>query len=346
MERFAEHHDAAPTAGRLREVLGFGPNPGALRMLSYAPPDLRPDAPLVVVLHGCGQSAEAFAVGAGWTELADRGGFALLCPEQASANNRGLCFNWFRPADIRPRTGEAASIRQMIEHVLSPAGPDHRPVFVVGFSAGGSMALAMLATAPEVFAAGAVIAGVAYGAAANLGEALLAMSLAPPRSPDSLGDAVRRAARGGGPWPRLSVWQGLADRTVTPASADRIVTQWLNLHDLPAEPSRIEILPGQTVSHWDTAADQAVLELHRLDGLGHGAPLAVGGAEGVGQAGPFLLDAGVSSTLEIARFWGLPGLARPAAAVEAEVTGETPAARGWRAIGRRLHAIARRVLGR
>ena len=328
MERFAERQDAAPTAGRLREVAGFGPNPGALRMLTYAPPGLRADAPLVVVLHGCGQSAEAFAVGAGWTQLADRGGFAVLCAEQTTANNRGLCFNWFRPADIRPRTGEAASIRQMIEHALASAGPDQRQVFVVGLSAGGSMALAMLATAPELFTAGAVIAGVAYGAAANLGEALLAMSLAPPRSPESLGDAVRRAARRNGPWPRLSVWQGMADRTVAPANADRIVTQWRNLHDLPAEPSRIEVLQGQTVSRWTAASGQTVLELHRVDGLGHGAPLTAGGPEGIGQAGPFLLDTSVSSTLEIARFWGLPGAARLVKTTETRRSRPAPAGGG------------------
>src|SRR5579859_4411372 len=250
MNFIAEGRGAAPPGVRLNEVVAFGPNPGALRMLTYAPPGLRAGAPLVVVLHGCGQSAEDFAAGAGWIDLADRCGFALLCPEQNRANNRGGCFNWFRPADVRREGGEAASIRQMVEHFLVQARLDRRRVFVVGLSAGGSMALAMLATAPDVFAAGAVIAGVAYGAASNPGKAMLAMTLGTPRSTGSLADAIRRASRHAGPWPRLSIWQGGADRTVAPANAQQIVAQWLDLQGLARTPSLVEALTGQVVSRW------------------------------------------------------------------------------------------------
>ena len=339
MEPFAERRADAPAGARLSEVAGFGPNPGALRMLTYAPPGLRPGAPLVVVLHGCGQTAEKIAVGAGWTDLADRRGFALLCPEQIRANNRGRCFNWFRPADVRPEGGEAASIRQMVDHLLARGRLDRRRVFVVGLSAGGSMALAMLATAPEVFAAGAVIAGVAYGAARNVGEAMLAMTLGTPRSSGSLADAVRRASRSTGPWPRLSVWQGLADRTVAPANAHQIIAQWLDLHGLAPTPSLAEALTDHVVSRWRDPAGRAVLELHLVDGIGHGAPLATAGPDGLGWEGPFLLETGVSSTLEIARFWGL--LDRPEA--PALPKPEPAARRGRQSIVSRLLALVRRV---
>src|ERR1700712_3848989 len=81
--------------GRLEEVAEFGDNPGALRMLRYVPPGLPPGAPLVVVLHGCTQTASGYDRGTGWSVLAQRHGFAVLFPEQARANNHNTCFNWF-----------------------------------------------------------------------------------------------------------------------------------------------------------------------------------------------------------------------------------------------------------
>src|SRR5688500_4913085 len=75
----------------------FGSNPGNLAMLKYVPDNLPAQAPLVVILHGCGQKAAGYDIGAGWSELADRWGFALLLPEQQMSNNVGGCFNWFDP---------------------------------------------------------------------------------------------------------------------------------------------------------------------------------------------------------------------------------------------------------
>jgi poly(hydroxyalkanoate) depolymerase family esterase len=346
MKPFAERPDAAPAGVRLSEVSAFGPNPGALRMLTYKPPGLRPGAPLVVLLHGCGQSAEALAVGSGWIDLADRRGFALLCPEQTRGNNRGRCFNWFQPIDVRREGGEAASIRRMIDHFSAHARLDQRRVFITGLSAGGSMALAMLATAPELFAAGAVIAGVAYGAASSPGDALLAMTLGTARSPASLADAVRRASRHAGPWPRLAVWQGLADRTVAPANARRIVAQWVDLLGLDPTPSEVDALAGQTVSRWRNSAGRAVLELHLVEGMAHGAPLAATGPDGLGREGPFLLETGLSSTQEIARSWGLLDQPKPPRepTVKPSPNARPAAPRERRSLGGRLLALVRRLL--
>src|SRR5688500_5048007 len=123
--------------GRLREVPDFGSNPGKLRMLTYVPPGLAPASPLVVVLHGCTQTAACYDHGAGWSTLADRYGFALVFPEQQQANNPRLCFNWFQPGDIARERGEASSIRQMVEHMTREHDSDRQRVFVNGLSAGG-----------------------------------------------------------------------------------------------------------------------------------------------------------------------------------------------------------------
>jgi len=93
--------DADIVAPGFDEDRSFGSNPGNLRMLSYAPPRLAANPPLVVVLHGCAQTAADYNHGAGWSTLADRYGFVLLLPEQQRSNNSARCFNWFEPGDIQ-----------------------------------------------------------------------------------------------------------------------------------------------------------------------------------------------------------------------------------------------------
>jgi feruloyl esterase len=106
----------------LRETIRFGSNPGNLRMFVHRPPDLADNPALVVVLHGCTQSAEGYDLGAGWSTLADRYGFVLLFPEQQRSNNPNGCFNWFLPAHSQRDRGEPLSIRQMIEKSIIGAG--------------------------------------------------------------------------------------------------------------------------------------------------------------------------------------------------------------------------------
>ena len=103
--------------------------------------------------------------------MADQHGFALLFPEQQRPNNPHLCFNWFLPNDIRRDSGEALSIRQMVEAMILAHGLDRLRVFVTGLSAGGAMASVMLSAYPDVFAGGAIIAGLPYGCAATIPEA-------------------------------------------------------------------------------------------------------------------------------------------------------------------------------
>jgi len=126
-------------SSHLDETINFGSNPGALRMFTYLPPQVPAECALVVVLHACTQSAASYDLGAGWSTLANRFGFALLLPEQQRSNNPNGCFNWFQSGDIERGRGEALSIRQMVEKMASDHGIDRTRVFVTGLSAGGAM---------------------------------------------------------------------------------------------------------------------------------------------------------------------------------------------------------------
>jgi len=305
-----------PAHTHLQEVHGFGSNPGNLRMFRYLPDNLAAGPPLVVVLHGCTQTAAGYDLGAGWSTLADRYGFALLMPEQQRANNPNGCSNWFLPEHSRRDAGEPSSIRQMIEKMVVDNRIDRDRVFVTGLSAGGAMTSVMLACYPEVFAAGAIVAGLPYGAAANVQQAFESMYKSPARSAREWGDLVRSASAHSGPWPRVSVWHGNADKTVIPSNAGEILKQWTAVHGLPVAPSSKAMVDGYPREVWRNASGDELIESYSITGMAHGTPLATGEVEGAcGAAGPFLLQVGISSSYHIAKFFGLAvaGGVRPAA---------------------------------
>lgn len=298
----------AKTSGRLETLSDFGSNPGSLAARVYVPADLAPFSPLVVVLHGCTQNSAGYDHGSGWSELADAHGFAVLYPEQQRSNNANLCFNWFVPEDIRRDGGEASSIRQMVARMVDLHGLDPTRIFVTGLSAGGAMTAVMLATYPEVFAGGAVIAGIPYGAATTMSGAFDRMRGGRGPDAEALGRLVRQASGHEGPWPTLSVWHGDADKTVDYSNAALLVDQWRTLHGLPAEPSRTETVDGYPRKVWTDATGRAVIEDFRIGGMGHGTPIdPVGDGTGAGGGitGPYMLNAGIASSRHIADFWGL-----------------------------------------
>ncbi|MDB5644102.1 MAG: Esterase [Hyphomicrobiales bacterium] len=286
----------------LVEVTDFEPNPGQLRMFVHVPKRLPARPALVVVLHGCRQTAQGYDLGTGWSQIAERDGFIVCLPEQRGGNNPQQCFNWFTERSTTRGSGEAGSIAAMVEHLAVAHDVDRKRIFVTGLSAGGAMTATMLATYPEVFAAGAVIAGLPYRAAVSVGGALDVMSNGDRRSAADAADAVRGASEHAGPWPRLSVWHGTADETVTKDNAAALIAQWRELTGVRSAPSREESVRGQVHRVWLSATGAEQIEEYELADFGHGAPLDVAA---LGQAGPFLLEAGISSTLHIAEFFGL-----------------------------------------
>jgi feruloyl esterase len=187
------------------------------------------------------------------------------------------------------------------------------------------MTSVMLATYPETFAGGAIIAGLPYGAANNVQQAFENMYQCPPRPPRLWGDLVRQASPHRGPWPRISVWQGGADTTVIPANATEIIKQWADVHGLPARPSRETTVDGFPRRVWLNSAGEEMIESYTIPAMAHGTPLAAGtGDDQCGVAGPFLLEVGISSSYHIARFFGLTAARHSSETISREL--RTPAA--------------------
>jgi feruloyl esterase len=290
---------------RLTEVKAFGSNPGALRMWIYAPKILKPSPALVVVLHGCTQSAAGYIHGAGWAGSADERGFVVLAPEQQKTNNQKSCFTWFEPGDTARDKGEAFSIRQMIEKAVHDHNVDRSRIFVTGLSAGGAMTAVMLAAYPELFAGGAIVGGLPYGAAMNVQQAFESMFQVRNRSAEEWGNLVRGASAHEGAWPRISIWHGSGDRTVQPGNGEELVKQWTNIHGFPEVPTAEGWIDGAKRRVWrKDGADW--IEHYNIPNMGHGTPVNTRpGRPRGGQAGPFFLDTGIHSTFYIAQFWGL-----------------------------------------
>lgn len=286
------------TSVELRQVSSFGSNPGNLSMFEYVPATVATkNAPVVMALHGCTQSASDYQK-TGWNTLADSVGAIIVYP-QTTAN--GSCFAWWDPANARRGAGQALSMAQMVDSVKSRYAVGQ--VFITGLSAGGAMTNVMLAAYPEVFSAGAVMAGVPYRCADNQNAAYGCMFGSKNLSHTQWGDLVRSGAPTPRAYPRVAVWHGTSDGVVVPVNADEQILQWTNVNGVSATPTTTETVGPATVTRYISSNGAVQVESWRIAKMSHGT--AVDPARGCGTAGAFILDVGLCSTNYAAIFFGL-----------------------------------------
>lgn len=131
--------------------------------------------PMIVMLHGCTQSADDFARGTQMNRLAEENGFLVLYPEQAAGANASRCWNWFQPHDQERGQGEPSMIAGMLRAVARTHGVDERRIFAAGLSAGAAMAVVLGQAYPDIFAAVGAHSGLPFASAHDIPSALAAM---------------------------------------------------------------------------------------------------------------------------------------------------------------------------
>lgn len=291
----------------LTSVADFGSNPGALDMYEYVPANLPSGRPLVVVMHGCTQTAAAMEA-AGWNALADKHQFAVLYPQQRNANQQLGCFTWYATGDIARASGEAESVMQMIDASIAMHGGDKNRVYVTGLSAGGAFVAVMLAAYPDRFRAGSAMAGVPYKCASDVTSGQSCASSGATKTPEQWGGLVRDAFPGfAGAYPRVQIWHGSMDYTVAMSNSTELVKQWTNVWGIDQTPDATEMISNATRTRY-MAGSQVAVELYVVNGMGHA--IATGGDDlGACPAtsGAFFSDQKICSTLRAAEFFGLFG---------------------------------------
>lgn len=189
--------------------------------------------PLLVMLHGCGQDADGFAVVTRMNRIAESERFVVLYPEQQRMANAQGCWNWFDTTHGRAR-GEAALILQAIDQACLLHGADRHRVAIAGLSAGASMAALLAARHPGRFKAVVMHSGIPPGTAHSPLSALGAMhgrrATKPlPAAPPAQG------------WPPLLVIHGTADAVVAPRNGRAAALVWAEAEGArPSTPRRLQ----------------------------------------------------------------------------------------------------------
>lgn len=295
-----------PTAYAIDSVGNFGSNPGQLSMFTHVP-DVNGPIPLVLVLHGCTQN-RGYADAVGMLDFADSLGFAVAIAEQPSSNNQNTCFNWFETGDIARGSGEAASLKSMVDFMINTYDIDTSQIYVTGLSAGGAMTTVMLATYPDVFAAGAIFAGTPYRCGTGFVNAFSCMGGNVTKTQNEWATLVENATNHNGPWPRILAIHGKRDNTVNQKNADDIALQWTGVHGLAAAATSSSTGGGVTRSFWREGGQNngtLLVETIKIDNMDHGTP--VDPNDGCGTAGAFVLNVGLCGSLEALDFFGLTG---------------------------------------
>jgi poly(hydroxyalkanoate) depolymerase family esterase len=241
---------------------------------------------LVVMLHGCNQNPDDFAIGTAMNDVAEKNGLLVAYPHQAKTHNPSSCWNWFRPTDQKRGQGEPAILAGIVRELASEFHLRREETFVAGLSAGAAMAMVMAETYPDLFGAVGVHSGLDYKSASDVASAFAAMR----------GTPVPHAAasqRGKSPV-RAIVFHGAADRTVHPSNAERIFDR---LRLSWAEHDRLDTQEGAGYTRITIGPGKApLMEVWSVDSLGHA-------WSGGNPSGSFTDARGPNASAEMVRFF-------------------------------------------
>ena len=293
----------------LVEITDFGANKGNLEMYIYKPEISEGKLPLVVMLHGCAQTANEIAEQSGWDTLADSNNFMVIYPQQKVGNNLNKCFNWYENRDISKDDGESETIKEMILFAIQNYAIDPSKIFISGMSAGGAMTNVLLANYPDLFDSGAILSGIPFKAANDLATAYAAMQGKVEKTAAEWVASIRDINPNyEGEYPKVVIFHGVDDPFVNIKNAEIIEMQWKGIHKIESEPTLVPEFNGNA----DIAKTAyfknncPVIVKYEINNLGHAMAVDPGTEKQQGgNMARFAVDKNFHTTYWTAKFFGL-----------------------------------------
>ncbi|MFY1623240.1 PHB depolymerase family esterase [Micromonospora sp. WMMD735] len=263
------------SAATLTQVTNFGTNPTNLQMHLYVPDRVAARPALLLALHYCTGSGPALHTGYGLSSLADRYGYIVIYP---SVTRSSKCWDVSSPQALRRNGGsDPVGLKSMIDYVRNRYPVDENRIGVAGFSSGAMMTNVMAGVYPDVFNAGVSSSGVPFGCFATTNGSEWNSDCSGGRivkTPQQWGDLVRNAYPGyTGKRPRMQIWHGTTDTTLSYVNFGEQVKQWTNVLGVSQTPSSTDYpQTSATRTRYGGTGGTPPVEAISFQGYGHSIP--------------------------------------------------------------------------
>ncbi|KDQ17923.1 carbohydrate-binding module family 1 protein [Botryobasidium botryosum FD-172 SS1] len=262
---------AIPLFAALKQVTGFGTNPTNVGMFVYTPSRLASPPPLLVAIHYCSGTAQAFFSGTQYANLADTYGYIVIYP---NAPDSGGCWDVHSTATLTHNAGgDSLGIASMIRYAISTYGVDSKRVFVTGLSSGAMMTNVLAGAYPDLFQAGAAFAGVPYSCFAGSGMWNSDCATGKiTKTAQAWGDLARNGYPGyTGPRPKLQVWHGTNDQTLSYNNFGEEIKQWTNVLGVSGTPTATQT--NSPLNGWTRSSYGPNFQAISAQGVTHDIPI-------------------------------------------------------------------------
>ncbi|KAK1991813.1 PHB depolymerase family esterase [Colletotrichum falcatum] len=222
----------------LQSVTDFGSNPTGLTMDISVPANMAPNPAIILALHLCGGSGQAYSQQANYITASDqKRSFLVIYPSSKRDNN---CWDVATTASLtHDGGGDSTGLANMVRYAISTYNADPKRVFVTGSSSGCMMTNVLAATYPDIFSAATCYSGVAAGCVAGspgssptTSDGKCANALVIKTGAEWAAQARAMFPGYNGSYPRIQTYHGTADGLVRPPNLDEQLKQWSTIHDL------------------------------------------------------------------------------------------------------------------
>lgn len=253
--------------------------PSYVNMYIYVPDKLAEKPPILVAAHHCqGTGSGTYdETKSNLVPLADKLGFIMIFPEATGHN----CWDVGSDKSLKhDGGGDTHAIAQMVRYTLSKYKADASRVYAFGGSSGAMMTEALMGVYPDLFMGGVGISGVPCGCWAEQysGDTATNGQWSGPcaggsvtKTAEAWGTLVRSMFPGySGHRPRLQLWHGDPDSTISYNNLGESIKEWTNLLGLSTNPTTTDTpKSGTTHQIWKNSCGFTVLETFSVSGAGH-----------------------------------------------------------------------------